>query len=147
MRKYVIKYPLITIDSIIQTTETDAHRNPKPLDLGRQFGQVYFGAFGVFWAELSASILVLRVPCPCFLLINHYFYLRLSLYIQILNIYLGLEFEPQRVSHLVSVVCDKLKENKFDFKSFQVLFKYIFKSIRFRRKQSKEFRRLLSLVL
>ena len=42
----------------------------------------------------------LRVPCPCFPLINHYFYKKLNLCIQIPNIYLrlGVEF-----SHCVSV--------------------------------------------
>ena len=34
------------------------HRNPKLLCLGRQYGQIYFGAFGVFLAELSAPILI-----------------------------------------------------------------------------------------
>ena len=34
------------------------HQNPKLLDLGRQFGQINFGAFGVFLADLSAPILV-----------------------------------------------------------------------------------------
>ena len=42
------------------------HRNPKLLGLGRQFGQINFGAFGVFSADLSAPILVLWVLCPCF---------------------------------------------------------------------------------
>ena len=44
---------------------------------------------------------------PCFPLFNHYFYKKLTLYIQIPNIYLGLGFEfgPQRgFSHRVSVV-------------------------------------------
>ena len=31
---------------------------PKHLDLGRQFGQIHFGAFGVFSDNLSATILV-----------------------------------------------------------------------------------------
>ena len=41
-----------------------------------------------------------------FPLINHYFYKKLSLYIQIPNIYLGLRFEfgPQRIRHL-AIVC------------------------------------------
>ena len=47
------------------------HRNPKLLGLGRQFGQI---SFGVFSADLSATILLLWVPCPCFPLSNHYFY-------------------------------------------------------------------------
>ena len=37
------------------------NRNPKLLGLGRLFGQINFGAFGVFSADLSAPILVLRV--------------------------------------------------------------------------------------
>ena len=35
------------------------HRNPKLLALGRQIGQINFGAFGVFLAKQSAPILVL----------------------------------------------------------------------------------------
>ena len=35
------------------------HRNPKLLGLGRQIGQINFGAFRVFSANLSAPILVL----------------------------------------------------------------------------------------
>ena len=80
------------------------HRNPKLSGLGRQFGQIKFGAFRVVSVSLSAPILVLWVPCPCFPLINHYFYKKLSLYIQIPNIYLGLGFEfefgPQRIRDL-----------------------------------------------
>ena len=34
------------------------HQNPKLLGLGRQSGQINFGAFGVFSADLSAPILV-----------------------------------------------------------------------------------------
>ena len=69
------------------------HGNPKVLSLGRQFGQINFWTFGVFSVNLSAPILVLWVPCPCFPLIKHYFYKKLSLYIQIPNIYLGSGFE------------------------------------------------------
>ena len=32
------------------------HQNPKRLGLGRQFGQISFGAFGVFSADFSAPI-------------------------------------------------------------------------------------------
>ena len=65
------------------------HRNPKLLgNRADTYGQVHFGAFGVFSADLSAPIFVLRVPCPCFPLINHYFYKKNKPYIQILNIYL-----------------------------------------------------------
>ena len=35
------------------------HRNPRALGLGWQFRQITFGTFGVFLADLSASILVL----------------------------------------------------------------------------------------
>jgi hypothetical protein len=85
------------------------HQNPKLLGLGRQFGQIIFGAFGVFSADLSTfnthfgtvSSLSIRFP-----LINFYFYKKLSLYIQIPNIYLGLGFEfwPQRIRDL-AIVC------------------------------------------
>ena len=78
------------------------HWIPKLLGLDRQFGQINFGAFGVFLANLSAAILVEWVPCPCFPLFNYYLYKKLSLYIQIPNIYLGLGFEfgPQRIRDL-----------------------------------------------
>ena len=81
------------------------HWNPELLGLGRQIGQIHFGAFGVFSAELSVPILVQWVPCPWFPLFNHYIYKKVSLYIHIQNIYLGLGFEfgPQRI-FLVSVV-------------------------------------------
>jgi hypothetical protein len=85
------------------------HRNSKLLGLGRQIVQMNFGAFGVFSADLSAPTLVLWVPCSCFPLINQYFYKKLSLYIHIPNIYVGLgfefefEFEPQRIKDFVIV--------------------------------------------
>ena len=83
------------------------HKNPKVLGLGRHFGQINYAAFGVFSADLSAPILVLWVPCPCFPLISHYFYKKLSLYIQIPNIYLELgfkfEFGLQRIRDLAIV--------------------------------------------
>ena len=69
------------------------HWNQELLGLGRRIGQINSGAFGVFLAELSAPILVQWVPCPCFPLFHHYFYKKLSLYIHIPNIYLGLGFE------------------------------------------------------
>ena len=67
---------------------------------------VNFVGFGVFLADLSAPILVLLVSCPCFPLINHCFYKKLRIYMQIPNIYLGLGFEfgPQRIRDL-SIVC------------------------------------------
>ena len=48
--------------------------NPELLGLGRQIGQINFGASRVFSAKLSAPILVHWVPCPYFSLFNHYFY-------------------------------------------------------------------------
>jgi hypothetical protein len=84
------------------------HKNPKLLGLSRQCGQINFEAFGVFSADLSAPILVLLVPCPCFPSINHYFYEKLSLYIQITNTYLGLGFEfgMQKIRDL-AIMCPK----------------------------------------
>ena len=57
------------------------YRSPNLLSLDSQFGQLDFGAFGVFLADLSETVLILWVPCPCFLSINHYFYKKLSFYI------------------------------------------------------------------
>ena len=57
--------------------------------------KIHRGIWGIL-SELSAPILALCVPCPCFPLIKHYFYKKLSLckvYIHIPNIYLGLGFE------------------------------------------------------
>ena len=77
------------------------------IEKGRQFGQINSGPFGVFSDKLSASILVQWVPCPRFPLFNHYFYKKISLYIHILNIYLGLGFELefglQRITDLAFV--------------------------------------------
>ena len=52
-----------------------------------------FGAFGVFSADLSAPILVLWVPCPCFPLINHFFYKNISFWFQF-------QFGQQRIRDL-----------------------------------------------
>ena len=57
-------------------------KNPK-LGRYRQIGTKILGAFGVFLADLPVLTLVLLVPCPCFPLINYYFYKKLCLYIQI----------------------------------------------------------------
>ena len=59
-----------------RTTDTQKEllfENLNFLGLDRQIGPKSFGAFGVFSADFSAPILVLRVPCPCFPLINYYF--------------------------------------------------------------------------
>jgi hypothetical protein len=50
---FVIRHGLRT------PNEAFFHRNPKLLGLGRQFGQIHFGAFGGISANLSAPILVL----------------------------------------------------------------------------------------
>ena len=83
----------------------------KLLGLGRQFGQINFGAYGVLSVDLSAPILVQcsvvsPLNCPCFLLFRHYFYKKLGFYIHIPNIYLGLGFEcgSQRIRDS-AVVC------------------------------------------
>ena len=60
------------------TTDTQREgfffKNLELLGLGRHFGLKFFEAFVVFSAGLSAPILVLWVPCPCFPLFNHFFY-------------------------------------------------------------------------
>ena len=70
---------------------------------GDKLGWNFLGYFGyLFSANLSAPILVLLVPCPCSPLVSHFFYKKLSLYIQIPNIWdwdLNLGF-----SHCVSTV-------------------------------------------
>ena len=83
----------------LRTPRESFFLNPELLGMGRHFGLKVFEAFGVFSAGLSAPILLLWVPFPCFLLFNHYFYKKLSLYIHIPNIYLGLGFEfgPKRI--------------------------------------------------
>ena len=54
------------------------HRNPKLLSLNRQFGQISFGAFGVFSVDLSTNQL------------NIISTKKLSLYTQAPNIYFGI---------------------------------------------------------
>jgi hypothetical protein len=53
----VLRFEQASIDSM--HNETFFHRNSKFLGLGRQFGQINIGAFGVFLADLSAPILAL----------------------------------------------------------------------------------------
>jgi hypothetical protein len=72
------------------------HWNPELLELGREIGQINSGAFGVFSAKLSATILVQGVPCPMsmFSIIQPLFLQKkTSFCIHIQNIYLGLGFE------------------------------------------------------
>ena len=60
-----------------QTTDPNEaffHWNCKLLALDRQFVLINFWAFGLFSADFLAPILIPWVPCPCFPLINHYFY-------------------------------------------------------------------------
>ena len=77
------------------------HRNPKLLGVGRQFGQINFGAFGVF---ICTHFGILS-PLSMFS-INQPLFLQKS--IQIPNIYLGLGFEfefgPQRIRDL-AIMC------------------------------------------
>ena len=81
--------------------------NPDLLGLDRQIGQINCGAFGVISAKVLGPILLLLLLCLCFPLFNRYFHKKLSLYIHILNIYLGLgfkfEFGPQKNRHLAFV--------------------------------------------
>jgi hypothetical protein len=53
--------------------KTFFHWNSELLGLGRQIGHINSWAFGVFWAKISAPILVQGILCPCFSLFNHYF--------------------------------------------------------------------------
>ena len=75
------------------------------LGWGRQIGQKNSGELGVFSTKLSVPILLQRVPCPCFSIVQPLFLQNLSLYIHIPNIYLGLGFEfgPQRIRDLAIV--------------------------------------------
>ena len=57
---YVYVSVCLTTDYGLRTpNEAIFHQNPKLLGVGRQFGQISFGAFGVFSTNLSAPILVL----------------------------------------------------------------------------------------
>ena len=66
--------------NILQSTDYEHpmkpffHWSPDFLGLGRQIGRTNSRAFEVFSVELSATILVQWVPCPCFSLFNHHFY-------------------------------------------------------------------------
>ena len=64
------------------------------------------GHLGFFRPIFQHPFRVLWAPCPCFPLINYYFYKELSLYIRIPNIHLELGFEigPQRIRNL-AIVC------------------------------------------
>ena len=78
-------------------------QNLKILGLGRQIVQIYFGAFGVFLANLSAPILVSTVcPLPISSMNQR---LHLQIY-QNPNIYLrlGFEFGSPRIRTL-AIVC------------------------------------------
>ena len=90
------------------TRTTGAQWSLFPLKSITFLGRKILGHLGYFRLnnELSAPILVQWVPCPCFPLFNNYFYKKLSLYIHIPNIYLGLlgfEFGPQRTRDLAFV--------------------------------------------
>ena len=100
------------------------HWNPELLGLGRQIGQINSGAFGVFSVKLSAPILV-----QCFPLFKHYFYKKLSLYIHIPNIYLGLEFEfgLQRIWDLAFVCVCVVRGRRYT--NCKTLFSYLFSEI------------------
>ena len=76
--------------------EASFHRNPKLLGLGRQFGHINFGTFGLFSANLSATIFGTVSPLRMFSINQPLFLQKLSLYIQSSNSYLGLVFEFQR---------------------------------------------------
>ena len=97
---------IISIHGLRTLHKVFFHWNSKFSGLDRQIGQINVGAFGLFLVDLSTHILALWVQCPRFPLINHYFYKKLSHFIQILNIYLGLGFEfgPWRI-RVLAIVC------------------------------------------
>ena len=67
------------------------HRNPKLFGIGQTIWADKL--WGIFDPFISAHFLII-----------HYFYKKLSPYIQIPNILLGFEFGPQRIRDLASVV-------------------------------------------
>ena len=85
-------------DRQLISQSTNYGRTMKPFSLKSQtFGQINFGAVGVFLAELSAPILVQWVPVSVFYYQTHFFYKKLSFCIHIQNIHLGLGILPSCV--------------------------------------------------
>jgi hypothetical protein len=66
-------FPHIVSTELQTPNEAFFHWNPELLGLGRQIRQINSGAFGVFWAELSAPILAQWVIFPCFSIIQPLF--------------------------------------------------------------------------
>ena len=65
------------------------YQNPKLFGLVRQFGQINFGAYSQFISAHFGTV----SPLSMFSISQPLFLQKLSLYIQIPNIYLGLGFE------------------------------------------------------
>ena len=84
--------------------EAFLHRNPKLLGLGRQFEQIYVGAFGAIFSQFISTHFGTVSPLSMFSINQPLILQKLSLYIQIPNIYLGFEFGPQRIRDL-AIVC------------------------------------------
>ena len=93
-----------TITDYLRTPGESFFQKSRILGLGKHVGLKHLGKFRVFLADLSEPIFVLWVPCPCFPVINHYFYKKVS---NIPNINLGMGFEfqfgPQRIRDLAVV--------------------------------------------
>ena len=90
--KFLIQYYFINHGLRTATpNEVFFYWNPELFGLGRQIGKIDSGAFGVFSAKLSATILVQSLVH-----VFHYSTIisteKVSLYIHIPNIYLGLGF-------------------------------------------------------
>ena len=75
----ISKWSTIPWTTDAQPNEAFFHWNPELLGLGGQIGQTNSGTFGVFSAKLSTQ----WVPCPFFLLFNHYFYKKNYIQIQL----------------------------------------------------------------
>ena len=72
------------------------HQNPKLLGLGRQFGRIDFGGiWGIFRQIISTHFRALS-PLSMFSIAQSLFLQKLSLFIQIQNIYLGLGFGQKK---------------------------------------------------
>ena len=111
--------PILLTDPFIHSSViirfTDYGRPMKPFSSKSQtFGlgqtiwaDTFWGIWGIFGQFINTHFVTVQwVPCPFFPLINHHFYKKLSLYIRIPNIYLGLGFEfgQQRIRDL-AIVC------------------------------------------
>ena len=60
------QYTIVSNHGLRTPNDAFFHWNPEFLGFDRQFGQINYGAFGVFLSKLSVPILVQWTPCLCF---------------------------------------------------------------------------------